>query len=360
MALVVLVPLTCLAVASISVWLVVPYLLVMGAVLLPPAGRSANPAESSHSPHWAAGKRARRRARVERESASREVERASTSTGNVGETIDPEPGSKAASKPNRSRRARGRARMRDANRTGAPSSATWVRIGPGKFVRVEGVDAQPESGLASDEGSVSGLLAPHLAGFGATSARGHDQDGPNEAAAPEDDASETDRSVDRAIEARARSDGEREEDTASAIGSTQSDIEAAEFKEPSGAGAVSRGWDLDDDCDGWRDESATPADAGGMAEAPRGIEDPADHHQDDDQLEIDERWAEEARASDEVLRDEATHAASLSRVPISVAARNAYRADRYARPERGVRDRSRRAVGRPRELARAYHSRAPP
>ncbi len=148
--LVIVVIATSLAVASVSVWLVPPYLALMAWLLFAPA----RPRVESGS--LAAGREVGARVAVEAgvgaiATSSRDATNRSGTTDGASpsaesdsehvatETSDADPASP------RPRRGKGRGRGRSKANPPAPErmSVTWVRVGPGKFVRVETPESAP-------------------------------------------------------------------------------------------------------------------------------------------------------------------------------------------------------------------------
>jgi hypothetical protein len=143
-ALAVLVPATSLAVASVSPWLVVPYLLAMAAILLP---RHRDRAAAS-IPVGPAVRTEPQRATEDRSAQRTLQDGAPEATLEIRSTTETEPASLAtsgveASKPKRSK-GKGRAK---AVKSWDAVPVTWVKVGPGKFVRVEGAQVAGEPTL---------------------------------------------------------------------------------------------------------------------------------------------------------------------------------------------------------------------
>lgn len=127
LVLVLLVPLTCLAVASLSAWYVPFYLLLVGLLVLAPdrsqrAGAQAHATAlaGSHLTELAAGGLA-------------------SNDNEASDTAEPaESVIEAAAQGTVTKSRRGRTRARAKPKfVPDPSHATWIRVGPGKFVRVE-------------------------------------------------------------------------------------------------------------------------------------------------------------------------------------------------------------------------------
>lgn len=122
-----LVVLTTLAVGSISLWLVPPYWLIMGWLLTPPGGwRGQKTAGITPS---VAGER------------QPEAPTVPADPSPIEETpvLDPAPSAESLPKPGRRKRSRGsRSKKKAASEASEPNvAATWVRVGPNQFVRVE-------------------------------------------------------------------------------------------------------------------------------------------------------------------------------------------------------------------------------
>jgi hypothetical protein len=139
-ALGVLVILTSFAVASVSTWLVLPYLVLMGLVLLMPGGDSKR--KSSHASAGQATlvvltKPANKSPAIEDPAAEAEWgERAAglKGVGGLVETATLDSASRAL----RTRRGKGRMRKGKGPAESSTAAAAWVQVGPGRFVRVEG------------------------------------------------------------------------------------------------------------------------------------------------------------------------------------------------------------------------------
>src|SRR5262249_50814516 len=128
-ALLVLIVLTSLAVASVSAWLVLPYLALMALLVFAPSGQ-------------------RERGKVDESTTELE-----TATRVEEEVVDPAPadlpvadGTTSATEvpssspePRAVKTKRGKGRMRKAKVVAESpgATATWIQTGPGKFVRVE-------------------------------------------------------------------------------------------------------------------------------------------------------------------------------------------------------------------------------
>ena len=175
LALVVLVGLTTFAVAWVSVWWVPVYLALMALIFVTPEGRSRPEQVVKPGGESAGGVLTDldHDLRVDRaeEGAHHHLAVESISGSIVGESItemvgsDPDSTSSATAKPRR-----GRVRTRKAVKTAAEPvpdsvSVTWIRVGPGKFVRADAnspavdqiqteevtVEAQPESDAPGQE-----------------------------------------------------------------------------------------------------------------------------------------------------------------------------------------------------------------
>ena len=160
-ALVVLMVLTSLAVASVSVWLVLPYFALMALILFTPAGRGEREVGCASG----VGGRVRRRRRIRRSSGLWPGSKMSLSTVN-GASRRPRP-SLWSSLPRRllptpslravkTKRGKGRMRKAKAVAESPGATATWIQIGPGKFVRVENPGSPVAAAFPSSEGEVSG------------------------------------------------------------------------------------------------------------------------------------------------------------------------------------------------------------
>ncbi len=128
---------TSLAVAwFVSAWLVPPYLALMGAILFAPSERRNEAAEIQPNPRAD-------RAGVEAEpGAVQDVAPLSTEpAASVDPSLEPSESSVAVSKasPVKTRRGKGMGKGRNKKAKGPfePTDATWIRIGPGKFVRAD-------------------------------------------------------------------------------------------------------------------------------------------------------------------------------------------------------------------------------
>jgi hypothetical protein len=177
-ALVVLMVLTSLAVASVTPWLVLPYLALMALILLTPSGRgerAADHAAESDSGPGSGAKTAddRAGAEVEDEVSDRMSADPAAVTELVvepAETSVPNSESRAA----KARRGKGRVRKLKAVVESPAATATWIQVGPGKFVRVETPGPQVATASPTSEGEPSDAPAPS-SGMG---------EGPTDAAPP--------------------------------------------------------------------------------------------------------------------------------------------------------------------------------
>ncbi|HEV3164031.1 MAG TPA: hypothetical protein VGZ22_08370, partial [Isosphaeraceae bacterium] len=155
LALGVFVPLTSLAVASVSLWLVLPYLFLIGGILFAPAKTSTGSrgASRDHRDHNAVGEslQAARASGFQQASAGGFEDEAAAEAAAVA-TAEATPKSKRT-------RGRSRAKGKSTDPLEAPR-ATWVRIGPGKFVRVE-APAERAEGAEDGTSGVAGLQPPH-------------------------------------------------------------------------------------------------------------------------------------------------------------------------------------------------------
>jgi hypothetical protein len=126
---------TSLAVAwFVSAWLVPPYLALMGAILFAPSERRNEAAETQPNPREA-------RAGVKAEPGTfQDVAQLSTEpAASVDPSLEPSesPVAVSGASPVKARRAKGKGRNKKAKGPVEPTDATWIRIGPGKFVRAD-------------------------------------------------------------------------------------------------------------------------------------------------------------------------------------------------------------------------------
>ena len=160
-ALVVLMVLTSLAVASVSVWLVLPYLALMALILFTPPGRRERGEDH--------GARSRRQGPVGGEELADDRAEAGVEDGAVdrasadpaAETelvVEPAEATASDSEPRAVKTRRGKGRMRKAKAVAESpgATATWIQIGPGKFVRVENPGPPVAAASPSSEGEVPG------------------------------------------------------------------------------------------------------------------------------------------------------------------------------------------------------------
>jgi hypothetical protein len=146
-ALAALIALTSLVVASVSVWLVLPYLFLMfGLLFAPDLGRLRiqalpAPGETAAEPSSSQG-------------AAPELDSAGPPASSDAVALAVESGTaKAESAPAKLKRgkSRGRGKAKPAPEPpSAPVTVSWVRVGPGKFVRVEGTEADLGAALAAE------------------------------------------------------------------------------------------------------------------------------------------------------------------------------------------------------------------
>ena len=157
-ALVVLMVLTSLAVASVSVWLVLPYFALMALILFTPAGRGEREmgcAEESEAGSAGGEELADERAEawVEDESVGREWGEPAAGTELVVEPAEAA-ASDSESRAVKTKRGKGRMRKAKAVAESPGATATWIQIGPGKFVRVENPGPTVAAAFPSSEGEV--------------------------------------------------------------------------------------------------------------------------------------------------------------------------------------------------------------
>lgn len=158
--LVVLMVLTSLAVASVSVWLLLPYFALMALILFTPAGqgeREMGCARESEAGSAASEELADERAEawVEDESVSREWSDPAAGTELVVEPAEAA-ASDSESRAVKTKRGKGRMRKAKAVAESPGATATWIQIGPGKFVRVENPSPTVAAAFPSSEGEVPG------------------------------------------------------------------------------------------------------------------------------------------------------------------------------------------------------------
>ena len=154
--LVVLILLTSLAVASVSVWLVLPYLILMSLILLPTALR-----RDDASADLGAGSGAGVAVAGLHEAGSLVAGPPSADPAPSATTADGSGDDRAsAPMPGPVKSRRGKARGRDRTRSIAePSDAAWVRVGPGKFVRVDSASQAIDGATPAPESEPSPPLA---------------------------------------------------------------------------------------------------------------------------------------------------------------------------------------------------------
>jgi hypothetical protein len=152
--------LTSLAVASVSVWLVFPYFALMALILFAPAGRGARGkgrTEKSEAGSVGGEELAveRTEAWVEDESVNREWGEPAAATQLVVEPAEAT-ASDTESRAVKTKRGKGRMRKARAVAESPGATATWIQIGPGKFVRVETPDPPVAAAFPAVEGEVPG------------------------------------------------------------------------------------------------------------------------------------------------------------------------------------------------------------
>jgi len=158
--LVVLMVLTSLAVASVSVWLLLPYFALMVLILFTPAGRGER--EMGCARELEAGSAGGEELADERAGAWVEDESVGREWGDpaAGTDLVVEPAEAAASDSEsravKTKRGKGRMRKAKAVTESLGATATWIQIGPGKFVRVENPGATVAAAFPSSEGEVPG------------------------------------------------------------------------------------------------------------------------------------------------------------------------------------------------------------
>ena len=167
-ALVVLLILTSIAVASVSAWLVAPYLALMAVILFTPPGRregGGDRGEESEARSSPGASNANDRPGARNEDKA--VAHASADPATVAESgivsaevpsPDPDPpAAKARRGKGRGRKAKAVAETPGANAT---ATAIWIQIGPGKFVRAESPGPTVAAASPTSEGEPSGSLPP--------------------------------------------------------------------------------------------------------------------------------------------------------------------------------------------------------
>jgi hypothetical protein len=359
-SLVVLVSLTSLAVASIDPWLVGPYLLAIAVVLFAPSRQPSNSVASPHFSFASAWKRLRGHAVWERPRAdeSSALNSASGSQNDTARTVQNDAAMTGAVKPAKGRRPRGRPRVKVLKTVEAEPCATWVRVGPGKFVRLEGPMEASEVGLASSEpGPGDGGHAPHLTDL-STRARGWPHQDV-ETAIPEQRIDSN-----HAIEpAESISEPVVEQPSSVTDAADTSDgtvLDASDSEAIAGEAAPrDRCWDLEDDCNGWQ-RAAEPA-RGNARPDECGTEDRVtseDRHLPDDSGSHGDRFRDKTTRED--MRLWSRRKALKPRRPAGHGAWMKSGASRLGRPVRGGRYRFARPWGRPHDVSHAYLSRGPP
>jgi hypothetical protein len=144
LALAVLVPPTCWAVATVSPWLVPLYLLVILGTIYTPGGRPASRLAGSRVIPQSEGASDRAGVTNDVEDSSRTEGDRPLGEADVREEAPPAMAEGVATAPSKVRRGRGRAKGKP-KAAPEPTQAAWVRVGPGKFVRVEGPNTISES-----------------------------------------------------------------------------------------------------------------------------------------------------------------------------------------------------------------------
>ncbi len=135
--LVALVPATSWAVATVSLWLVPPYLLVIGFVLFAPGG----PSDEEHEPSILVGPHA-----AVGPSSDGLEDPSEDDFGSDGESSNaPDSEAAGAAGSGKTRKTKRRAKRVPLPQAEPPKEATWVQVGPGKFVRVEAPAGSVES-----------------------------------------------------------------------------------------------------------------------------------------------------------------------------------------------------------------------
>jgi len=139
------------AVASVSWWLVPPYLLVMAFVLFAPG----EPSNDDATPSILVGPHSAIEPLADAPSASEEESVSNASTAAL-----------PAGVPAPTRKSKGRKKQSAKTQPEPPPEATWIQVGPGKFVRVEGSAlvsdqiAQPETLITPTADSEDQLAEP--------------------------------------------------------------------------------------------------------------------------------------------------------------------------------------------------------
>ncbi len=164
---------TCLAVASVSIWLVLPYLVLMAWLLLAPATPSATGVRTSSAdqavetsqtvteaedPAVAGLEKPTARTRTKARAAAVEGTTPTDPSGLAPEATNAVASvTEAPAKPRRGRGGRGRGKKATAAATPDPVDVKWVRVGPGQFVRVEEPRPAPTGGESPVESTPSPL-----------------------------------------------------------------------------------------------------------------------------------------------------------------------------------------------------------
>jgi hypothetical protein len=177
-ALGVLILATSLAVASVSVWLVLPYLALMAVILITPPGRRRRHEEGTEASDSGRGRGEELAAEPLRTGTEDDgaalIDRATSDPATVAELVV-EPAEVSASDPDSDSEPRavktkrggsGKGRLRKAKAVVASpgATATWIQVGPGKFVRVEApgpgpqvaAESPPPGGTDEAEGANTG------------------------------------------------------------------------------------------------------------------------------------------------------------------------------------------------------------
>jgi len=160
--------LTSLAVASVSAWLVFPYLGLMALILFTPAGRGER--EGGRTVEAGAGSVAGEELAGERARAETEDEHVNRVAGEpaAGTELMVEASELTAADSEargvKTRRGKGRMRKARAVAESPGATATWIQIGPGKFVRVENPGSPVVATSPNLEGEAPGEPAGEPAG----------------------------------------------------------------------------------------------------------------------------------------------------------------------------------------------------
>jgi hypothetical protein len=165
-ALWVLLVLTSLAVASVSVWLVIPYLALMAVILITPPGRGEREEDRGEESEARSGPGVEdadgRSGACDDDEA---VACSSTDPGTVVESSEvsalaPAPAPDSDPRTVNTRRGKGRGRKAKAVAESPGATATWIQIGPGKFVRAESPGSPVVPASPTSEGEPAGSLPP--------------------------------------------------------------------------------------------------------------------------------------------------------------------------------------------------------